>query len=788
MGRFYYSNREFKKAEKIYLKTSEKAAPALKARSLCSLARIYSDLGDYYKSIIYYDKGIKIYESNNLFSKSIIYYSNYAKVYDNIKTEKGLRSKIKLLKRLDSLSEYYPLSTKRRYILNNHFANSYGNSLNFQFTKALEYYKKNLDIAKQVNSSRIFATTYNNIADLYLFMKNDSAHFFINKGLSYVKRKELKSILLDNHSQFYKNKDSLHKALEYINKAINTNLSLLKNSNLITKSDINNSVNLFHLLGCFKKKSEILINLYESNKNQELLKDIISISVSVENIVDLILNSSSENNSKSLWRNEASSVFSNTVYAAQILNENDLAFYYMEKNRSLLLIEAVIKNIENINLPLNITNQEKLLHKNIYALENFIEANEMVNYRIKDSLFTLKLQYNNFIDSIKSVFPNSFNRRLKIKQVSLKKLQNKLDEYSIVVSYLYQNINLSNKRLLGLLISKDTVIPFKVNNLNNLKSKIENYTQLISKPLSTNIESINFKMISHELHEILLPQRIFKGIIKNKNITIIPDGNLQTIPFESLMLDNKYLIESSYVNYNYSISFSHYNNQIEREAKSDFIGYSPNRFTYNTSLVDLQNTTKEVESIERIINGKVFVGEKATKEAFLKNSNSSKIIHLATHSGVEMNPWIAFSNNKMSLYEIYNSKFNSDLVVLSSCSTNLGAYKEGEGVLSLARGFFYSGSKSVISSLWDVNDASTYEIMNRFYKNLASGQTKNKALTNAKRAYLETHSLSEKSPYYWSSFVLIGDVGEIQFENNYLLYFCFLLLLAFIFLFLKYKK
>lgn len=62
--------------------------------------------------------------------------------------------------------------------------------------------------------------------------------------------------------------------------------------------------------------------------------------------------------------------------------------------------------------------------------------------------------------------------------------------------------------------------------------------------------------------------------------------------------------------------------------------------------------------------------------------------------------------------------------------------------------------------------------MTNFYKNLKNGDTKSLALTKAKRSYLKTHSLSEASPYYWASFILIGDAGELhQIPNNHYWYY-----------------
>ena len=72
------------------------------------------------------------------------------------------------------------------------------------------------------------------------------------------------------------------------------------------------------------------------------------------------------------------------------------------------------------------------------------------------------------------------------------------------------------------------------------------------------------------------------------------------------------------------------------------------------------------------------------------------------------------------------------IFVLSACNTSLGNIKEGEGVFSLARGFFYSGANSVVSSLWNVNDKSTSQIISSFYENLEKGKSKSSALRLAK--------------------------------------------------------
>lgn len=146
-------------------------------------------------------------------------------------------------------------------------------------------------------------------------------------------------------------------------------------------------------------------------------------------------------------------------------------------------------------------------------------------------------------------------------------------------------------------------------------------------------------------------------------------------------------------------------------------------------------------------------------------------MHLATHANAsnETSPWIAFKNEKLYLNELYTIKNQAELVVLNACNSSLGKINNGEGIFSLARAFFYSGANSVVSSLWNVNDKSNTEITISFYNYLKEGKTKSAALRQAKLDYLTSHSLSESSPYYWSSLILIGDNSAIELNDNLLI-------------------
>ena len=112
--------------------------------------------------------------------------------------------------------------------------------------------------------------------------------------------------------------------------------------------------------------------------------------------------------------------------------------------------------------------------------------------------------------------------------------------------------------------------------------------------------------------------------------------------------------------------------------------------------------------------------------------------------------------------KLFNLKLNSDLVVLSSCNSGLGVIDESEGILGMTKAFFEAGAKSVVVSLWTVNDKYTAKFMTLFYKNLSEGFDKSEALRQAKIEFIKKYS---PNPYYWAAFVLSGNVSKLNIKT-----------------------
>lgn len=146
-----------------------------------------------------------------------------------------------------------------------------------------------------------------------------------------------------------------------------------------------------------------------------------------------------------------------------------------------------------------------------------------------------------------------------------------------------------------------------------------------------------------------------------------------------------------------------------------------------------------------------------------------RMVHIATHGWLdsehpEMSSIVLSlidrngepQNGYLRLHDIYNLNLSADLVVLSGCRTALGKDIDGEGLISLTRGFMYAGAARVVSSLWQVDDQATAELMGRFYYKILKEQIRPAAALRSSQLEIMAQKRWE-SPYYWAAFILHGD-------------------------------
>ena len=208
---------------------------------------------------------------------------------------------------------------------------------------------------------------------------------------------------------------------------------------------------------------------------------------------------------------------------------------------------------------------------------------------------------------------------------------------------------------------------------------------------------------------------------------------------------------------------------------------------------------KAIMDVARAGQARMITGFEASRALAVGGElNRYRVVHFATHgiingqhpelSGIMLsmlNERGGRENGLLQLHDIYKLDLSAELVVLSACSTGLGEEIRGEGLVGLTQGFLHVGAKSVVASLWQVDDRATAELMRNFYRAMFDdGLPPAAALREAKKAMWREPRW--RAPYYWAAFVLQGEYREsikpapartslLQYAFGILLLFAFVL-------------
>lgn len=271
---------------------------------------------------------------------------------------------------------------------------------------------------------------------------------------------------------------------------------------------------------------------------------------------------------------------------------------------------------------------------------------------------------------------------------------------------------------------------------------------------------------------------------KARRLIVSPDGPLALIPFEALLAEapragkppraDDWLGARADIAYAFSAatlaarSGAGGGRGIVAVANPDFGGAQP----------PLPYTADERAALERLAGARhvafaALAGAAATRARLLALPElpGAALLHVATHGVAnEVEPeqsglWLAVDSTGgapgfLSVADVAGLELRADLVTLSACETGLGRLERGEGVVGLTRAFVAAGARSVVVSLWRVNDRSSSQLMERFYRELiAKRRPRDRALAEARRALMRSDAT--RSPFHWAAFVLVGETGPI---------------------------
>lgn len=376
-------------------------------------------------------------------------------------------------------------------------------------------------------------------------------------------------------------------------------------------------------------------------------------------------------------------------------------------------------------------------------------------------------------------------------------LKNQLGDGESVIEFC-----LGEKRSFVWMISRATVGFEILPGRTEIEGKVRQYLNDLSTPptnLHLQLRVTKQRAMAEDLFTLLFG-KLVSQLRDESKLIVIPDGLLNYVPYESLVHNDRYLIEDHQISYLPSASLIELLRQTakstpDRDGQLDLLAFGDpvfqpqskisltRKLTSNrsqmgpqvwdwdrTRLSRLPRTRDEVEYIASLIpkeRTRLYLGKDSTEKAFKQEPlNRYRWIHLATHSLInERNPGrsavvLALDGNNdedgfLSATEIAELDLNCDLVILSACDTGRGQLSSGEGIIGLSRSFFIAGARSVIVSQWAVSDISTAQLMKDLYQQLVDGSAKPAALREAKLRMI--HGGSEtRHPYYWAPFIVIG--------------------------------
>ncbi|PFX26539.1 Tetratricopeptide repeat protein 28 [Stylophora pistillata] len=228
--------------------------------------------------------------------------------------------------------------------------------------------------------------------------------------------------------------------------------------------------------------------------------------------------------------------------------------------------------------------------------------------------------------------------------------------------------------------------------------------------------------------KVLYKVIIAPNFLEGSEIIVVPDRSLYRVPFSALMNEKgEFLAERFRIRYAPSLTTL----RLIRDSPEDYhsetgvlIVGDPDVGTVThqgseLTLPRLPKAKEEAEIVGKILNVQPLTGKEATKEAVLQKIHSVSLIHIAAHGEEERgNIALAPSNREkddflLTMADISAVRLRAKLVVLSCCQSGKGHIK-GEGVVGIARAFLGSGARSVLASLWAVDDEATMEFMKQF--------------------------------------------------------------------------
>jgi len=483
------------------------------------------------------------------------------------------------------------------------------------------------------------------------------------------------------------------------------------------------------------------------------------------------------------------------------------AFKIAEKGKYATLQSLIAREeaLELSGIPDSILEIESGFQKQLAVYQELLNeslddtlSDQVMLEQYRSELFRLKDQLASLHRSLESEYPDYYNLLYHSEVVDNEKLAKSLGRKEKIIEYFF-----ASRELYIFEISREEFTCRKetVDSLFHYDlDLVARYISRHSDRDSIQYEHLSFIESSSRLYGKLIPPGN-----DSRNLIIIPEGKLSYLPFDILITepvpkfsglyrDVPFLIRTHSIRYGYAAGLLSSGNHRNPGNLNSYIGFAPGYLTgadqgansdiqrdikIDRHLLDaLPGSIDEVNEIGELLGGISLTGENASEQQFKQLAGESYIIHLATHAFLDdqdpLKSKLVFAKDQesgydglLNVYELYNMDLQAGMVVLSACNTGTGEMKSGEGIMSLARGFFYAGVPNIVMTLWTVSDRQSYKLMLSFYDNLKKGRRAEVSLRKAKLDFLDNSLPGYQNPKYWAGYILVGDPGYLFFPYHY---------------------
>lgn len=488
----------------------------------------------------------------------------------------------------------------------------------------------------------------------------------------------------------------------------------------------------------------------------------------------------------------------------------DSMLAYMELGKS----ELILRNLQNART-LEDANKSHLIER-YEELERGISHHKEQLYYAEESqdsaqiaiqtrnLFQLRSKQDTLMQSMEQNQDMYLMSRFGNQSNILDEIQAILDEDQLLLNYM-----VGDTALYIMAISKDDVKVY-TESPEGLEEQAGSLLDQLAHPKYGKAAVDHFQEAANDLYTKLIPKEL--SLDEYEDLIIIPDKYLYQLPFEVLVTQTSdqpeafdelpYLLMEKQVLYaNSSSLLINQSSSKPSSASQGILAFAPVFDSLEVESMNQVDTTrqgfgalawtqKEVENLSNYYTTNALLGMEATERRLRELKSEYAILHVASHGILNAdNPLysrLLFSPNEtdsvndgsLSTMELFAMDIPAEMVVLSACNSGTGLLASGEGIISLANGFFYAGSKSLVMSLWTANDQSTATIVGDFYAQLAKGQSKSEALRNTKLNFLANADGIRSHPYFWAHLVVNGNNRPIKAQSNWSVYLLLIVMLS----------